>query len=53
MGIYYPDKPSPEYQEKAKAFVEALALMYPCGHCAKDFVKEIAKSPPRCVRPVE
>ncbi|KAF4324221.1 hypothetical protein BBO99_00000061 [Phytophthora kernoviae] len=47
MGIYYPDKPSPEYQAKARTFVEALALMYPCVHCADDFQKEIAKSPPR------
>ncbi|KAL4160087.1 hypothetical protein PRNP1_000658 [Phytophthora ramorum] len=48
MGIYYPDKPSAEYQAKTKTFIEALALMYPCVHCADDFRKEIAKSPP-CV----
>ncbi|RQM18068.1 hypothetical protein DD237_000411 [Peronospora effusa] len=47
MGIYYPDKPSPEYQAKAKTFIEALALMYPCVDCANDFQKEIVKSPPR------
>ncbi|RLN14323.1 hypothetical protein BBJ28_00012115 [Nothophytophthora sp. Chile5] len=47
MGIYYPDKPSAEYQAKTRTFIEALALMYPCVHCAEDFQKEIAKSPPR------
>ena len=47
MGIYYPEKPSPEYQAKAKSFIETLALMYPCVHCAEDFQKEVAKSPPR------
>ncbi|CAI5743453.1 unnamed protein product [Hyaloperonospora brassicae] len=47
IGIYYPDEPSPEYQAKAKSFIETLALMYPCVHCADDFQKEIAKSPPR------
>lgn len=47
IGIYYPDKPTPEYQAKAKAFVEALAVMYPCVHCSEDFQKEIAKFPPR------
>ncbi|CEG39193.1 augmenter of liver regeneration [Plasmopara halstedii] len=47
IGIYYPDKPSSEYQNKVKTFVETLALMYPCVHCADDFQKEIALSPPR------
>ncbi|KAI9920451.1 hypothetical protein PsorP6_016014 [Peronosclerospora sorghi] len=47
IGICYPDKPSSEYQAKTKTFIEALALMYPCVHCAGDFQKEIAKSPPR------
>ncbi|KAI9918112.1 hypothetical protein PsorP6_012790 [Peronosclerospora sorghi] len=50
IGIYYPDKPSSEYQAKTKTFIEALALMYPCVHCAGDFQKEIAKSPPRTWR---
>ncbi|KAI9921897.1 hypothetical protein PsorP6_000077 [Peronosclerospora sorghi] len=30
IGIYYPDKPSSQYQVKSKTFIEALALMYPC-----------------------
>ncbi|TDH70898.1 hypothetical protein CCR75_008555 [Bremia lactucae] len=47
MGIYYPDKPSPGYQAKAKTFIEALALMYPCVHCAEDFQEQITKSPPK------
>ncbi|KAF1318229.1 Augmenter of liver regeneration, partial [Globisporangium splendens] len=47
MGIYYPEKPSKEYQEKTKTFIEALALMYPCVHCAEDFQNEVKKSPPK------
>ncbi|KAI9910323.1 hypothetical protein PsorP6_010220 [Peronosclerospora sorghi] len=47
IGTYYPDKPSSEYQAKTTTFIEALALMYPCVHCAGDFQKEITKSPPR------
>ncbi|TYZ65352.1 hypothetical protein PybrP1_012676 [[Pythium] brassicae (nom. inval.)] len=47
MGAYFPDKPSKEHQEKARMFVEALALMYPCVHCAEDFQNEVKKSPPR------
>ncbi|GLD93280.1 hypothetical protein PINS_up001872 [Pythium insidiosum] len=47
MGAYFPENPSPEYQAKARTFVEALALMYPCVHCADDFQREIVKSPPR------
>lgn len=49
MGIYYPEKPSKEYQEKTKTFVEALSLMYPCAHCAEDFQNEVKKSPPKYV----
>ncbi|TMW63113.1 hypothetical protein Poli38472_002054 [Pythium oligandrum] len=47
MGAYFPDQPSKEYQHKAKTFVEALALMYPCVHCAEDFQNEVKKSPPK------
>ncbi|RLN57915.1 hypothetical protein BBJ29_002246 [Phytophthora kernoviae] len=47
MGLAYPDKPSPEYQAKARTFMETLALLYPCGYCAEDFQKEVAKNPPR------
>lgn len=49
MGAYFPDKPSKEHQEKTRVFVEALALMYPCVHCAEDFQNEVKKSPPRYV----
>nr|CCA15302.1 augmenter of liver regeneration putative [Albugo laibachii Nc14] len=47
IGVYYPEKPSEEYQRHARSFVEALALMYPCSDCAEDFRKEIAKCPPK------
>ncbi|DBA03422.1 TPA: hypothetical protein N0F65_002830 [Lagenidium giganteum] len=47
MGVYYPENPSKEYQQKAKTFIEALTLMYPCTHCAADFQEEIKKSPPK------
>jgi FAD-linked sulfhydryl oxidase len=47
MGIYYPDQPTPEYQEKTKNFIQTLSLLYPCSHCAEDFQQEIKKSPPR------
>ncbi|KAL0589287.1 hypothetical protein ABG067_002506 [Albugo candida] len=47
IGIYYPENPSEEYQRHARSLIEALALMYPCSDCAKDFRKEIIKCPPR------
>ncbi|CAM9147047.1 unnamed protein product [Choristocarpus tenellus] len=46
-AAYYPQNPTPDMQERARAFFGGLAHMYPCSYCKKDFEKEIAKEPPR------
>jgi hypothetical protein len=47
IAAYYPDEPTPEQQSAAIAFVESLAKLYPCPHCAEDFREDIKKNPPR------
>jgi mitochondrial FAD-linked sulfhydryl oxidase len=46
-AAYFPEKPTPEQQLKAKGLVDGLAAFYPCSYCAKDFRRCIAKHPPR------
>lgn len=46
MAAYYPENPSPEYQLAVTQFIQALALLYPCKHCAEDFQQNIELSPP-------
>ncbi len=46
IAAYYPENPSPEYQHAATQFIQALALLYPCKHCAEDFQQNIELSPP-------
>jgi hypothetical protein len=47
MAAYYPDKPSQEEELAAKNLIEALALLYPCKHCAGEFQVTIEESKPR------
>lgn len=46
MAAYYPENPSQEQEEAAANFIRALALLYPCKHCAEDFQQEVEKNPP-------
>lgn len=47
MAAYYPEDPSDEMKQAAVAFIESLAKLYPCPHCAEDFREDIKKNPPR------
>ncbi len=46
IAAYYPEKPSDAEQRAAKEFIASLAVLYPCKHCAADFVVAITESPP-------
>lgn len=45
-AAHYPDKPSEETQNHARALMASLAALYPCTYCRKDFKEEIRKQPP-------
>lgn len=47
MAANYPDGPTQEQQRRMREFIEALALFYPCVHCAADFQQSIKNAPPR------
>jgi len=43
----YPERPSEEEQRRIRAFIDTIALIYPCTICAQDFQDTIKASPPR------
>ncbi|CAB1098041.1 unnamed protein product [Ectocarpus sp. CCAP 1310/34] len=45
-AAHYPEKPSKETQDQARALVTGLAGLYPCTYCRKDFREEVRKLPP-------
>eukprot|EP00903_Cladosiphon_okamuranus_P006194 g6091.t1 len=45
-AAHYPDIPSEETQNHARALMTSLAALYPCTYCRKDFKEEIRKQPP-------
>eukprot|EP00953_Heterococcus_sp_UTEX-ZZ885_P011089 6427-Heterococcus_DN1.PRE.12 len=45
-AAYYPDAPTEAQQTAASNLITGLAALYPCSYCAKDFQKEVKKSPP-------
>lgn len=47
IAAYYPDHPTIEQQESAKALITSLSILYPCPYCAADFRESISSSPPR------
>ncbi|RHY17629.1 hypothetical protein DYB25_000824 [Aphanomyces astaci] len=47
MAAYFPEKPSDAMKAHATSFVQALADLYPCKHCAVDFQESIVAIPPR------
>lgn len=47
MAASYPEQPSEKQKQQMTAFIEALAVFYPCIHCATDFQESIKISPPR------
>jgi FAD-linked sulfhydryl oxidase len=47
IAAYYPELPSESERTHALRLIEALAVLYPCTHCAEDFRETIRESPPR------
>lgn len=47
IAAYYPEQPTETQRISAVHFIESLALLYPCPHCAQDFQESIKRSPPR------
>jgi hypothetical protein len=47
MVANYPDTPTDEQQKLMTQFFNAIAIFFPCIHCAEDFQANIAESPPR------
>eukprot|EP00388_Colpodella_angusta_P026077 GDKK01004435.1.p1 GENE.GDKK01004435.1~~GDKK01004435.1.p1 ORF type:complete len:173 (+),score=35.16 GDKK01004435.1:1-519(+) len=47
MAANYPEEPTEKQKQQMVAFIEALAVFYPCIHCAVDFQESIKISPPR------
>lgn len=46
LAANFPDKPSREEMESAKAFVQALAGLYPCKLCRYHFDRYVSVRPP-------
>ncbi len=47
IAAYYPDHPTVQEQQAAKEFFHALAVLYPCKHCAADFVESLGNHAPQ------
>lgn len=43
----YPDKPTEQEKNTLKLFIHFFAQVYPCGDCARHFLKLLAKYPPQ------
>lgn len=46
IAAKYPERPTPEIQQKMQDFFSTFATFYPCEVCAKDFRQEIKMEPP-------
>lgn len=47
IAASYPQKPSPDERKNMQEFIKLMSILYPCGHCAKEFREDIIESPPR------
>ena len=47
MAAYYPEKPTAAQTTAARNFIDGLATLYACSHCAEHFREGMAESPPR------
>ncbi len=46
IAAYYPESPSEQEKEAARRLFASVSVLYPCPHCAADFVEAIAEQPP-------
>ena len=47
LAAYFPAQPTPDQSQAAVGFIRAVAMLYPCRHCAEDFARGIEEHPPR------
>mmetsp|Transcript_24921 Transcript_24921/g.41545 ORF Transcript_24921/g.41545 Transcript_24921/m.41545 type:complete len:212 (+) Transcript_24921:87-722(+) len=47
IAAYYPEKPSEDDKRRVLALLDALAYLYPCPVCAKDFQATMSTLPPK------
>ncbi|CAI2383298.1 unnamed protein product [Moneuplotes crassus] len=46
LTLRYPNKPTEDDKVRFNRFIHSFSWCYPCSHCATDFRKEIAETPP-------
>ena len=47
LAAQYPERPTRQQRRDAKALMDILTRMYPCGECAKHFKQVVAANPPQ------
>ena len=47
VAAYFPSSPTVEQSSAAARFIQAIADLYPCRHCAEDFKLALESHPPR------
>ena len=47
LAAYFPDQPTAEQSTSAISFMRALAMLYPCSHCAAELRDGMQDNPPR------
>ena len=47
LAAYFPEQPTPAQSQAAVGFIRAVAMLYPCRHCAEDFAHGLEEHPPR------
>lgn len=43
----YPDEPTTDQKSHLKSYINSFAQVYPCGDCARHFIKLLGKYPPQ------
>lgn len=46
LAAQYPDRPSRQQQRDARALMDVLTRLYPCGECARHFAEVVRAHPP-------
>ena len=47
LAAYFPTQPTADQSNAALGFIRAVAMLYPCRHCAEDFARGIEEHPPK------
>lgn len=46
IAARYPKNPTERDKDEMFEYIKLTSLLYPCSHCAKEFQKDITKTPP-------